>query len=119
MAKNTVWLVGVGGSGRTTAAVALAAFYCRSPGIVCALSTEFGAVYRFDADAGDFADDAHKPELRSDADFLFVEVQPSRFDLSMLRAGDQVMRLERLATNHGIEVAQPATAPTAQGVAHA
>ncbi|MDP3228378.1 MAG: hypothetical protein Q8N13_10440 [Acidovorax sp.] len=115
MAKNTVWLVGVGGSGRTTLAVALAAFHCRRPGIVCALATEFGAVHRFDADAGDFADDAHKPELRSDADFLFVEVQPSRFNSSMLRAGDHVARVERVS----FDVAQPATALTAQGVAHA
>lgn len=115
MAKNTIWLVGVGGSGRTTLAVALAAFHCRRPGIVCALVTEFGAVHRFDADAGDFADDAHKPELRSYADFLFVEVQPSRFNSSMLRTGDQVVRAERVS----LGMPQTATAPTAQGVAHA
>lgn len=96
MAKNTFWLVGVGGSGKTTVALALAANYSRRPGIVCALETAFGMVCRYDASVGEFADDAHVPGLVDSADFLFVEVDPRRFDVSALGVGDVVVRLQRV-----------------------
>lgn len=96
MAKNTYWLVGVGGSGKTTMAVALAAMYSRRPGIVCGLKTEFGMVCRYDASAGDFADDVNAPDLLDSADVLFIEVQPRHFDPDMPRAGDVVVRMEKV-----------------------
>ena len=53
-------------------------------------------VCRYDSGAGDFAGDAHEPELRDGADFLFIEVGTDRFAPSMVRPGDLVVRLERV-----------------------
>lgn len=98
MAKKTFWLIGKGGSGKTTMAVALAASYSRRPGIVCALQTSFGMVCRYDAGTGAFADDAHVPVLLDSADFLFVEIDsPRHFDPAATRTGDVVVRLERVS----------------------
>jgi len=86
-------LVGDYGSGKTTLAVALAALYARHQGAVCALRMECGLVRRFDAAAGDFADDAHEPGLLDSADFLFIEARPQQRWQVALREGDRVIRL--------------------------
>lgn len=87
------WLVGEQGSGKTTLAVALAAQYDR-PGIVCALQSEFGAVYRYDAVAGDFDCDQDEPALLGTADFLFSECHPRDFDGSRVEPRDMVIFLK-------------------------
>jgi hypothetical protein len=85
----------------------MAAFHACRPGIVCALSVEMGGVFRFDSDRRDFRDDVHEPALMTDADFLFVEVRPERFNAAAAGPGDLVVKLERMG------------AAPAQGVAHA
>ena len=104
MAKNTFWLVGIGGVGKTTLAVALAGYHSSRPGIVCALRTEFGMVSRFDASTGDFAE-AHDEALLDGADFLFIEVQPRDFKQSMTRPADHVIRIDRMPVAAPQEVA--------------
>lgn len=87
------------GSGKTTVAVALAAMYSR-PGVECALRTEQGAIYRYDAAVGDFDGLQDGLDLLASADFMFIEVRPDLFERSMARPRDLVVRLERMPA-HG------------------